>query len=176
VWAAQNDSCLESKKEEGMDNRQTDSVAKSQDDRIMAAIAHVTAMLPMMGILAPIVIWVTQKEKSHFVSFQSLQALVYQLFMILVWVIGMIVYFASFIIIIPLSNSFTISSSAFGQLLVIIPFLLIGIVFLVEFIMMVYGVEGAVRVLQGKDFRYALLGERLKRYLDEKGHISAYGG
>ena len=159
-----------------MEDRQTDSIAKSQDDRIMAAIAHVTVMLPMMGILAPIVIWVTQKEKSHFVSFQSLQALVYQLFMILVWIIGMIIYFASLIIIIPLSNSFTVSSSAFGHLIVIIPFLAIGIVFLVEFVMMVYGVEGAVRVLQGKDFRYVLLGERLKRYLDGKGNIAAYGG
>lgn len=158
-----------------MDNPQTDSSAKSQDDRIMAAIAHVTAMLPMMGILAPIIIWVTQKEKSQFVAFQSLQALVYQLFMILVWIIGIIIYFVSFVIIVPLSNSFRVSVSPIGRILFAIPFLVLGLVFLAEFILMVYGVEGAVRVLQGRDFRYALLGERMKRYLDERDHIAAFG-
>jgi uncharacterized protein len=158
-----------------MDNPQTDSNAKSQDDRIMAAIAHVTAMLPLMGIFAPIIVWVTQKDKSNFVAFQSLQALVYQLFMILVWVIGIIIYFVSFVIIVPLSNSFTVSVSPIGRLLFVIPFLVIGLVFLIEFILMVYGVEGAVRVLQGRDFRYALLGERLKHYLEEKNHLAAFG-
>lgn len=151
-----------------METLQQDSSPISQDDRIMAAIAHVTVMLPMMGILAPIVIWVTQKDKSRFVAFQSLQALTYQLFMILAWFVGMIIYVASFAIVIPLSESFTISVSPIGRVLIFIPFLVIGILFLGYFIMMVYGVEGAVRVLQGRDFRYILLGERLERYIGGK--------
>lgn len=151
-----------------METPQQDSSPISQDDRIMAAIAHVTVMLPMMGILAPIVIWVTQKDKSRFVAFQSLQALTYQLFMILAWFVGMIIYVASFAIVIPLSESFTISVSPIGRVLIFIPFLVIGILFLGYFIMMVYGIEGAVRVLQGRDFRYILLGERLERFIGGK--------
>ena len=53
----------------------------SQDERIMAGLAHISAILPMMGMVAPIVIWVTQKDKSKFVSFQALQAVSYQLAM-----------------------------------------------------------------------------------------------
>lgn len=156
-----------------MENPQTDPNAESQDERIMAAISHVTAMMPMMGLFAPIIIWVTQKDKSDFVAFQSLQALVYQLFMILVWIIGIILYFVSFIIIVPISNSFTIYTSPIGHLLIAIPFLVLGLVFLVEFILMVYGVEAAVRVLQGKNFRYAILGERLEGYLERKNQVAA---
>lgn len=141
----------------------------------MAAISHVTAMMPMMGLFAPIIIWVTQKDKSHFVAFQSLQALVYQLFMILVWIIGIILYFVAFIFFIPLANSFAVSTSPFGRLFFAIPLLVLGLVFLAEFILMVYGVEGAVRVLQGKNFRYAVLGERLERYLNHKDQVAAVG-
>ena len=51
----------------------------SQDERIMAALSHATALLPFMGVIAPIVIWVTQKDKSQYVAFQALQAMAYQL-------------------------------------------------------------------------------------------------
>ena len=55
----------------------------SQDERVMAAIAHASAILPMWGIIAAIVIWATQKNKSRFVHFQALQAAVYQVAVIL---------------------------------------------------------------------------------------------
>jgi uncharacterized Tic20 family protein len=31
----------------------------SQNDKIMAALAHISAILPFMGVIAPIVIWAT---------------------------------------------------------------------------------------------------------------------
>jgi uncharacterized Tic20 family protein len=68
----------------------------TQDERIMAALAHASALLPMMGVIAPIIIWVTQKEKSQYVAFQSLQALAYQLSMIVAWFVGMGCYLLSF--------------------------------------------------------------------------------
>jgi uncharacterized Tic20 family protein len=51
----------------------------NQNDKIMAALAHISALLPLMGVIAPIVIWATQKDKSEYVAFQALQAVVYQL-------------------------------------------------------------------------------------------------
>jgi len=35
----------------------------TQDERIMAALAHACAILLGMGVVGAIVIWVTQKEK-----------------------------------------------------------------------------------------------------------------
>ena len=43
--------------------------AATQDDKVVAALAPLIA----------IIVWATQKGKSPFVAFQSLQALVYQL-------------------------------------------------------------------------------------------------
>ncbi len=85
----------------------------TQNDRIMAALAHTTAILPMMGVVAPIVIWVTQKDKSEYVGFQALQAIVYQLTMVLAWFAGGALYFASFVA--------TFISIPFGKSSIFIP-------------------------------------------------------
>ncbi len=73
----------------------TESMTPTQDERVMAALAHISAILPFMGVTPPIVIWVTQKGKSKYVAFQALQALAYQLSMIVVWFIGGGCYFCS---------------------------------------------------------------------------------
>ena len=75
---------------------QISTPAPSQNDKIMAALAHISAVLPFVGIIAPIIIWATQKDKSEYVAFQSLQAVAYQLVMILAWFIGMGCYMISF--------------------------------------------------------------------------------
>lgn len=91
-----------------------DSSIPTQDERVMAALAHASALLPLMGVIAPIVIWVSQKEKSKYVAFQALQALAYQLGMILAWFVGMGCYMLSFFgtfLGIPLSSSTNSSQS-----------------------------------------------------------------
>ena len=42
---------------------QLTSSTPTQNDKIMAALAHVSALLPMMGVIAPIIIWAIQKDK-----------------------------------------------------------------------------------------------------------------
>ncbi len=145
----------------------------SQDERIMAALSHVSALLPMMGIIAPIVIWVTQREKSKYVAFQSLQALAYQLVMILAWFIGMGCYMFSFFgtfITIPFSapspDSQTVSP-IFG-LLFMVPFLVFGSIFVGGFLMVAYGFFAAIRTLQGRPFRYAIVGNRVARFIADQ--------
>ncbi|MEK6574314.1 MAG: hypothetical protein AABZ58_08380 [Chloroflexota bacterium] len=43
-----------------------------------------------------------------------------------------------------------------------------GTLFLGWFVMIVYGLAAAVMMLQGKDFRYVLIGRRLESYLQQK--------
>src|SRR5512141_2065517 len=78
-------------------NNATSTTMPTQNDRIMAALAHATAILPVTGVIAPIVIWVTQKDKSEYVAFQALQAIAYQLLIILGWFAGMALYMGSFV-------------------------------------------------------------------------------
>ena len=151
------------------------ATSPTQDDRIMAAVAHATAILPFMGLIAPIIIWVTQKDKSPFISFQALQALVYQLTMLLAWFLGMFCYMCSFFVSflgIAAAPVIDESSNPLAPLLLVLPTLfpiiIFGLIFLGGIVFIIYGLVAAVLVLQGRDFRYVILGERLERYLQKQ--------
>lgn len=149
---------------------QLTSPAPAQNDKIMAALAHVSALLPLMGVIAPIVIWATQKDKSEFVAFQALQAIVYQLLMILAWFVGMgcymLSFFLTFFLTIPFAGSEgTPESSPLFMLGFFIPFIIFGLIFIGGAIFIIYGVTGAIMTFQGKNFRYIILGNRLASYL-----------
>jgi len=140
----------------------------SQNDKIMAALAHVSAILPLMGVIAPIIIWATQKDKSEFVAFQALQAVAYQLLMILAWFVGMGCYMLSFFgtfFSIPLSQGSGNEPGPLFFLGFMIPFIVMGAMLLGSAIFIVYGLIGAIQVFQGKDFRYIIIGNKLTNYL-----------
>ncbi len=147
-----------------------DSLTPNQDERVMAALSHVSALLPMMGVIAPIVIWVSQKEKSKYVAFQALQALAYQLSMILAYFIGMGCYMLSFFgtfLTIPFADSAQSENPLF-VLGFLIPMLVFGLIFIGGFFFVIYGVIGAVMAFQGKPFRYAIIGNRVERFMQPK--------
>src|SRR5512139_2065695 len=125
-----------------------DSLTPTQDERVMAALSHASALLPMMGVIAPIVIWVTQKEKSKYVAFQSLQALAYQLCMIAAWFVGMgcymLSFFGTFITVPFTSPADGQSANPLLGLAFIIPFLVFGAIFVGGFLFVIYGIIGAI--------------------------------
>ncbi|HSB02233.1 MAG TPA: DUF4870 domain-containing protein [Anaerolineales bacterium] len=143
----------------------------SQNDKIMAALAHISALLPLMGVIAPIVIWATQKDKSEYVAFQALQAVAYQLAMVVAWFIGMGCYMLSFFTMflgIPFSasNGGEVGNSIM-PFFMLIPFGILGAIFIGGALFVIYGVIGAIQVFQGKDFRYIIIGNRLANYLEK---------
>ena len=143
----------------------------TQSDKIMVALAHVSALLPFMGVIAPIVIWATQKDKSEFVAFQALQAVAYQLLMILAWFVGMGCYMLSFFsmfLTFPLTGSSSDvdpTASPIFMVVFLIPFIIFGAIFIGGAAFIIYGLVGAISTFQGKDFRYLLIGNRLANYL-----------
>jgi uncharacterized Tic20 family protein len=148
----------------------------TQEDKIMAALAHVSVLLPLMGVIAPIVIWATQKDKSSFVGFQALQAAAYQLSLILLWFAGMGCYMCSFLgvfLLIPGGLIFAEGNEQWvGPLFGLpffFPFAVIGTMLLAMLLYVVYGLAAAVLVLQGRPFRYVLLSGWIERYLAKTG-------
>ena len=166
-------------------------VLSRQDERLFAALSHVTVLLPFMGILAPVIIWATQKEKSEYVKFHALQALFYQLALILLAVLGWICYFLSFFLSFGgmFLGMFSIPLAAAGgepenPLLMIIaflltmipiaiPFLTLGLMLILAVFFVVYGIVGAINAMQGNDFTYLFIGKRVLAFLaDERGQDS----
>jgi uncharacterized protein len=150
-----------------------DSLTPTQDERVMAALANISVLVPFLGVLAPVVIWVTQKDKSCYVAFQSLQAIAFQLTMILAWFVGMSCYMCSFFgmfLVIPLASSLGSSQSVnflFG-IPFLFPFAIFGVMFAGGFLFIVYGIAAAIMTFQGKPFRYVIIGRRVERFLQTK--------
>ncbi len=163
----------------------------TQDDKIMAALSHATIIWPVMGILAPLVIWATQWERSRSVAFQALQAGVYHLTLILAGLACGACYFSGYVgmlvgvISASLSWAFTLPQQGAApeelppEALIPLVLTFLGMIFFYVLIFgllflglavwlayIAYGLYGAVANLRGKDFRYAIIGPRLERYLE----------
>ncbi len=69
----------------------------TQDERLWAMLAHLSALLGYVVLLgqyiAPLVIYLVYKERSRFVAFHALQALYFQLALLILWVIVIILTF-----------------------------------------------------------------------------------
>ena len=145
----------------------TEEITVSQDERMMAALAHGSILLGLPtngigGIAAALVIWLTQRDKSPYVALQALQALVYQ---VVVLVATMVLFGCWFFFWLFVTIPFAASAPpqagpplgfwmGFGFL--VCPLTLVGILVL-------YGLWGAVRALGGHDFRYLIIGDWLGR-------------
>jgi uncharacterized Tic20 family protein len=138
-----------------------------QDEKTLAALAHASILLGIPtsgigGIIAALVIWIVQKEKSAYVAAQALQALVYQavtfVLTMIVWCCWGVLYMA--LIFVPLvSNPGAFEAAPptglwVGLALMIVPFGVWGLTIL-------YGLYGAARCLGGHDFKYAAIGNWL---------------
>jgi uncharacterized Tic20 family protein len=139
----------------------------TQEERLLAALAHVAVVAGAIAPIAGIVIYLTQKEKSAYAAGQALQAAVYQLLgllvIIVVWSCWGFFYALSFIPIIANIDQYQDAPPPIfwvGLGSMIIPFIAMGLWGL-------YGLYGGLRAWQGADFRYAVVGrlvaERLIR-------------
>ena len=149
-----------------MEDNVNTSTIPTPDEKIMAAISNITAIVFFIGILAPIVIWITQKDKSPYLRFQALQAFAFQLLMIVIWLIGFVCYFCGFIF--PIMGGMLLDqfgSGSGGEWLVIVPLLVLAGMGLLELILVLYAIAGAVQCLRGKDFHYLVLGTAVEGFL-----------
>lgn len=152
----------------------------TQEDKILAALAHSMVILPVIGLLAPVLIWATQKERSSFVGFQTLQAAAYQFLEVLGYFLCMgcymfstfgMMFFASFLGFAaegegPAAGVFPAAPLALFSL---VPLAILPLGLLIWLAFMGYGLYGAWATLQGREFRYILIGPRVQRYLAQKG-------
>ena len=60
----------------------------TQDERLMATLAHGSIVTGQIGIIAAVAIYLTQKDKSRYIAKQAAQAALYQLVGLLGIIIG----------------------------------------------------------------------------------------
>jgi uncharacterized Tic20 family protein len=60
----------------------------TSDERIMGILSHILAIVPGVGILGPLVIWLIKKDESPFVEANARESLNFQLTIIIGWIIS----------------------------------------------------------------------------------------
>lgn len=135
----------------------------------MAAVAHGSILLGAFtsgigGIFAALIIWVSQREKSTYAAHQSLQALVYQSFILLLTVVAFCSWGALLMIltVLPMvANPDLYQSSPPQSMWVGLSLLIFPCGLWLATIL--YGLWGAMRCLSGADFKYAIIGNWLEQ-------------
>lgn len=135
----------------------------TQDERLMAALCHGAVLLPMWGLIASALIWVTQREASAYVRRQGMQAIAWQVLLLVVFFVGMGCYTVSIFGTIALTAALDQFSGP--PVFMVLPFGTIGVIFLVMFLFFIGGIWAAVRSLQGRPFQYLLIGPRVDAFL-----------
>ena len=138
----------------------------TNEDRIWAVIAHLSAIAFGMGILLPVIGWSEQRRKSNYTSFQCLQALGYQSLGYTVWfLIYLLVAFALVIIMFIALSLVAEENVQFDKFMLGWMSFLIVFMFGMLAIYLLLPVIAAVSCAFGRDFHYPILGKRLARYL-----------
>lgn len=132
----------------------------------MGALAH------FFGMLAALIVWALQKDKSRFVKFQALQALLFDFTVATLF--G--VLFGCFFLLAMLGMSGSMfffmsnaSSSSDIVPLIFLPFLfqstVFACIFPISLVLTVLRLVAALSVLNGREFRYPVLGRWLENFL-----------
>ncbi|HQF61578.1 MAG TPA: DUF4870 domain-containing protein [Anaerolineaceae bacterium] len=137
-------------------------------DRWLAALGHWGIFIPIMGLFTPLMAWLTQPDASPWLKNQSIQTVIYQTIGLVLG--GLLQVLVSFLMIpltmiIPLALAQSDASGDFPVFIAIIGLLVLIVFAILALLVPLYsllGFIGGIRVLQGKDFNYPLLGRWFK--------------
>jgi len=137
---------------------------KTTENRLLAALAHASVFAQGVGILVGVVVYITQREKSRYAAFQALQAAVFQLINLIIalgmWMVWGVFYGLSMI---PLIQQAGVNPDAAPPAIFWISLVSMVIPLAYMTVVGLYGLWGALRTWQGKNFRYLLLGSWLEK-------------
>ena len=137
---------------------------RTTESRLLAALAHGAVATQGIGILVGVVVYVTQREKSRYAAFQGLQAALFQLANAIItiglWVVWGILYGLSIPLLIMQADA---NPDAAPPAIFWVAMISIVLPLIYMVLVGLYGLWGAVRTWQGRDFKYLLIGGWLEK-------------
>lgn len=119
--------------------------APSQEERVMAALAHASILIHQVGIVAPLILWLVNEGKAPYAAYQAKQAFFFHLLVtVVIWVavglglvFGLLTFGIGLLIAIPILGALPVAA-------------------------MIYGIMAAIHAYNGRDFRYWIIGDWFK--------------
>lgn len=138
----------------------------SQEERLLAAVAHGSALLPFFGIIVPLYIWITQKDWSKCVRFHAIQALVHQMILpaatLAVYLVGIWGFYGTLV-----ARLSTDPGGALPTGLLALRCILVIAVLGGWGLTVTLGLMGMSHTLAGRDFLYPFIGSWVASRIDE---------
>lgn len=132
----------------------------TSEEKLMSLLSHLSILIPNIGVIAPIVIWITQKDKSKFVRFNAIQAIFYQLAF---FVLMMLFMFTGIILMLISMPILIANPNADPGTLFFISMIFMFLYFPLWFFFAIYAVVAAVKSYKGKVFRYLIIGKIIEK-------------
>jgi uncharacterized Tic20 family protein len=147
-----------------------DFLHEAHQDRWVAAMGHFSVIIALWGMLAPLTAWIVQGKRSLFLKFQSVQTLVFQAGLLLMYFLAVFIYMLGFIAFIAATglagNPQFGSSAGLISLFIFIAFSLIAVLIILAIpLLHILGQWAGYRVLRGDDYRYPLIGRIVEKRL-----------
>lgn len=137
---------------------------KSTENRLLAALAHASAVAQGIGVLVGVLVYISQRDKSRYAAYQGLQAAVYQLVNLIIiigmWLIWGVFYGLGILALVRLEE---MSPGAAPPAIFWIGLISMVIPIIYSIFVVLCGLWGALRTWQGKDFRYIIIGSWLEK-------------
>jgi uncharacterized Tic20 family protein len=145
------------------------NITSNSDERMLAALSH------FLGLIVALIIWATQKDKSRFVRFQAVQALAFDLAVMLLMGILFFCLFGTMFIgmfgmmFTAVNNSTSPQNfSPFVMFPFMFPSLMFTCILPFSFAFLIAKIMAAVSVLNGNNFHYPFLGNQVEKFLADK--------
>ena len=146
---------------------------EEREDRWVAAMGHFSVIIALWGILAPLTAWILQSKRSLFLRLQSIQTLIYQAGVTILFFSAGFVYLFGLGIFVgtigfggePNLNN----STAMVGLIVFVIFMLIAfVIILIVPLFHIMGQWAGYRVLKGDNYYYPVLGRLVEKTISRK--------
>ena len=150
---------------------------EDHEDRWVTAMGHFSVIIMLWGMLVPLTAWILQAKRSLFVRFQTIQTLVFQVSVTLLFFGGMFLYVAgafALLATIGISGDASLDTTTgmIGIAAFLVLMLIVVVIILIVPLFHIMGQWAGYRVLKGDDYRYPVIGKLIERRLAKTSSAS----
>ncbi|MGC1378084.1 MAG: DUF4870 domain-containing protein [Anaerolineales bacterium] len=146
------------------------------EERFAASMGHFCVIYPLWGLLVPVGFWAAPEGRSAYMKFQSLQIVIFQAIGTLVtFALGVIAFIILLVAALPfLAHPGGVYQPSMESILAMFIFLIcLAVAVLVAPLYQIIGQWAGLRILQGRDYRYPLVGRWAGRWLAKRETAAA---
>jgi hypothetical protein len=137
---------------------------------ILVSLSHASILLNFSGLIVPIIAYITEKQKSVYCRFQTLQALIWQgisLLVVNILLPNCMVITILFVGFAPLISGIETTPEPLNGNVLVFTILVTILIIVMNLFFIIYGLIGAYMTYQGKDFRYIFIANILEKRIKE---------